>query len=194
MVSFLFNAVYMGFSIGISPIVGFQYGAGNKEKLRKIYRISFMFVMISSVLVVVVAVLFSPAIVTILQKIRVHGTWQLLDSGYLLSIFLFSGINVVSSGFFTALSNGKVSALISFSRTLGFIVVLLLTLPSIFGITGAWLAVPVAEFMTMIFSGWMHRKYFWMHRKQNYLENSISGELRQSGLMKLKILEELKGT
>lgn len=171
---FLFNAVYMGFSIGISPIVGFQYGAGNKEKLRKIYRISFMFVMISSVLVVVVAVLFSPAIVTIFTKDQ--STWDLAAVGFRIFAvnFLFSGINVVSSGFFTALSNGKVSALISFSRTLGFIVVSLLTLPSIFGITGAWLAVPVAEFMTMIFSGWMHRKYFWMHRKQNYLENSIS--------------------
>ena len=167
---FLFNAVYMGFSIGISPIVGFQYGAGNKEKLRKIYRISFMFVMISSVLVVVVAVLFSPAIVTIFTKDQ--STWDLAAVGFRIFAvnFLFSGINVVSSGFFTALSNG----LISFSRTLGFIVVSLLTLPSIFGITGAWLAVPVAEFMTMIFSGWMHRKYFWMHRKQNYLENSIS--------------------
>lgn len=164
----------MGFSIGISPIVGFQYGAGNKEKLRKIYRISFMFVMISSVLVVVVAVLFSPAIVTIFTKDQ--STWDLAAVGFRIFAvnFLFSGINVVSSGFFTALSNGKVSALISFSRTLGFIVVSLLTLPSIFGITGAWLAVPVAEFMTMIFSGWMHRKYFWMHRKQNYLENSIS--------------------
>ena len=171
---FLFNAVYMGLSIGISPIVGFQYGAGNKEKLRKIYRISFMFVMISSVLVVVVAVLFSPAIVTIFTKDQ--STWDLAAVGFRIFAvnFLFSGINVVSSGFFTALSNGKVSALISFSRTLGFIVVSLLTLPSIFGITGAWLAVPVAEFMTMIFSGWMHRKYFWMHRKQNYLENSIS--------------------
>ena len=151
----------MGFSIGISPIVGFQYGAGNKEKLRKIYRISFMFVMISSVLVVVVAVLFSPAIVTIFTKDQ--STWDLAAVGFRIFAvnFLFSGINVVS-------------ALISFSRTLGFIVVSLLTLPSIFGITGAWLAVPVAEFMTMIFSGWMHRKYFWMHRKQNYLENSIS--------------------
>ena len=133
-----------------------------------------MFVMISSVLVVVMAVLFSPAIVTIFTKDQ--RTWDLAAVGFRIFAvnFLFSGINVVSSGFFTALSNGKVSALISFSRTLGFIVVSLLTLPRIFGITGAWLAVPVAEFMTMILSGWMHRKYFWMHGKQNYLENSIS--------------------
>ena len=167
---FLFNAVYMGFSIGISPIVGFQYGAGNKEKLKKIYHISFMFVIISSVLVVAVAVLFSPAIVTIFTKDQ--RTWELASVGFrIFSVnFLFSGINIVSSGFFTALSNGKVSALISFSRTLVFIVISLLTLPEIFDITGAWLAVPVAEFLTMLVSGWMHRKYFWAHGKQNYLE------------------------
>ena len=98
---FLFNAAYMGFSIGISPIVGFQYGAGNRTKLRQIYRVSFVFVAISSVL-------------------------------------------------------------ISFSRTLVFIVISLLILPRIFGIFGAWIAVPVAEFLILIISGWMHRKYFRM--------------------------------
>lgn len=166
---FLFNAVYMGFSIGISPIIGFQYGAGNREKLRKIYRICFFSVAISSVLVVAVAVIFSPAIVTIFTKEQ--HTWELASVGFRIFAvnFLFSGINITSSGFFTALSNGKVSALISFSRTLVFIVVSLLILPRIFDITGAWLAIPVAEFLTLLISGWMHRKYFLVPGRLNYL-------------------------
>ena len=57
---FLFNAFYLGFSIGISPVIGFQYGAGNRVKLRKIYRISFLFVAVSSFVIVVSAVFFSP--------------------------------------------------------------------------------------------------------------------------------------
>ena len=164
---FLFNAVYMGFSIGISPIIGFQYGAGNRQKLRKIYRIAFLFVIISSVLVVTVAVIFSPVIVTVFTKEQ--HTWELASAGFRIFAinFLFSGINITSSGFFTALSNGKVSALISFSRTLVFIVISLLVLPKMFGIIGAWLAIPVAEFLTMIISGLMHRKYFWLAGEQN---------------------------
>ena len=76
---------------------------------------------------------------------------------------------VLGLGFFTALSNGKVSALMSFSRTLVFIVISLLILPRIFGIVGAWIAVPVTEFLTLMISGWMHRKYFLMPGKLNYL-------------------------
>lgn len=166
---FLFNAAYMGFSIGISPIVGFQYGAGNRTKLRKIYRVSFVFVAISSIVVTVAAVFFSPAIVSVFTK--EPRTWELASVGFRMFAvnFLFSGINIASSGFFTALSNGKISALISFSRTLVFIVISLLILPRIFGIVGAWIAVPVAEFLTLIISGGMHRKYFLRPGKQNYL-------------------------
>lgn len=168
---FLFNAVYMGFSIGISPIIGFQYGAGNKGKLRKIYKIAFMSVLISSVVIVAAAIVFSPAIVSVFMKEQ--RTWELASTGFRLFAinFLFSGINITSSGFFTALSNGKVSALISFSRTLVFIFISLLILPRIFDIAGAWIAIPVAEFLTMILCGWMHRKYFWISGEKNYLKS-----------------------
>ena len=157
---FLFNAFYLGFSIGISPIIGFQYGAGDRAKLRKIYRISFLFVAASSVLIVGLAILFSPAIVTVFTKEQ--RTWELASTGFRLFAinFLFSGINVTSSGFFTALSNGKVSAIISFCRTLVFIVISLLIFPRILGINGAWIAIPVAEFLTLLISVWMHRNFY----------------------------------
>ena len=166
---FLFNAFYLGFSIGISPVVGFQYGAGDRVKLRKIYRISFLFVAASSLLIVVAAVVFSPAIVTIFTKEQ--RTWELASTGFRLFAvnFLFSGINITSSGFFTALSNGKISALISFCRTLVFIVISLMILPQILGITGAWIAIPVAEFLTLLITAWMHRTYFLVPGEQNYL-------------------------
>ena len=166
---FLFNAFYLGFSIGISPIIGFQYGAGDRAKLRKIYRISFLFVAASSVLIVGLAILFSPAIVTVFTKEQ--RTWELASTGFRLFAinFLFSGINVTSSGFFTALSNGKVSAIISFCRTLVFIVISLLIFPRILGINGAWIAIPVAEFLTLLISVWMHRTYFLVPGERNYL-------------------------
>ena len=166
---FLFNAFYLGFSIGISPVIGFQYGAGDREKLRKIYRISFLFVTVSSFAIVTAAIFFSPTIVTIFTTEQ--HTWQLASVGFRLFAinFLFSGINITSSGFFTALSNGKVSAIISFCRTLVFIVISLMILPRIFGINGAWIAIPVAEFLTLLITGWMHRTYFLVPGEQNYL-------------------------
>lgn len=166
---FLFNAFYLGFSIGISPIVGFQYGAGNRKQLRSIYRTSFLFVLASSVALTVIAVLSSTPLVSVFT--RDPETFTLADAGFRIFAFnfLFSGFNIASSGFFTALSNGRVSAIISFLRTLVFIVLSLLTLPRFFGITGAWLAIPVAEFLTLMLALRLHRTYFIRPGERNYL-------------------------
>ncbi|MCC2825825.1 MATE family efflux transporter [Faecalicatena orotica] len=166
---FLFNAFYLGFSIGISPIVGFQYGAGNRKQLLSIYRTSFLFVLASSVALTVIAVLSSTPLVSVFT--RDPETFTLADAGFRIFAFnfLFSGFNIASSGFFTALSNGRVSAIISFLRTLVFIVLSLLTLPQFFGITGAWLAIPVAEFLTLMLALRLHRTYFIRPGERNYL-------------------------
>ena len=166
---FLFNAFYLGFSIGISPIVGYHYGAGNRKELKSIYRISFLFVSISSVILTAIAVYLSTGIVTIFTHDPETYALAVTGFGIFAVNFLFSGMNIASSGFFTALSNGKISAIISFSHTLFFTVISLLVLPQFFGINGAWLAVPVAEFVTLLLTIWMHRKYFYAEGKQNYL-------------------------
>ena len=166
---FLFNGFYLGFSIGISPIVGFQYGAGNRKQLRSIYRTSFLFVLASSVALTAIAVISSTPLVSVFT--RDPETFALADAGFRIFAFnfLFSGFNIASSGFFTALSNGRVSAIISFLRTLVFIVLSLLTLPRFLGITGAWLAIPVAEFLTLVLALRLHRTYFVRPGEKNYL-------------------------
>ncbi len=166
---FLFNAFQMGFSIGISPIVGFQYGAQNKAQLRRIYKTTFIFVSASSVVITVVAAVLAKPIVTIFTKDP--GTWELASVGFQIFAinFLFSGFNIASSGFFTALSNGKISALISFCRTLLFTVVFLLVLPRVWGLNGAWIAIPASELCTLVLSVCMHAKYFIKKSEKNYI-------------------------
>lgn len=165
---FLFNAFYLGLSIGISPIVGFKYGANKLKELKHIYKISFLFTAVSSVLIMIVAIFSSNALVGIFTK--EIETYNLAVTGFkLFSInFLFSGLNIISSGFFTALSNGKVSAIISFCRTLIFTSTSLLLLSSLFGLTGAWLAVPVAEALTLILCVYLHLKYFLSSGEHRY--------------------------
>ena len=158
---FLFNAFYLGFSIGTSPIVGYQYGAGNRKELKSIYRISFRFVSLSSVIIAFAAVYLSTGIVTIFTDDPKTHALAVTGFGIFAYNFLFSGFNIASSGFFTALSDGKSSAIISFCRTLLFTVISLLVLPRFFGVNGAWLAIPVAEFVTLLLSIWMHRKYLY---------------------------------
>ncbi len=165
---FLFNAFYLGFSIGISPIVGFQYGARNKTELKKVYKISFLFVAASSVVLALAAYFLSTPVVTVFTTDPVTLSLSITGFQIFAINFLFSGFNICSSGFFTALSNGKISAMISFSRTFVFTVLSLLILPQFFKLGGVWAAIPVAEFCTMLFSGGMHVKYFHRAGKQNY--------------------------
>ena len=166
---FLFNSFQLGFAVGIAPIIGFQYGAQNKAQLRRIYKTTFIFVIASSVAITIVAAILAKPIVTIF--IKDPGTWELASVGFQIFAinFLFSGFNIASSGFFTALSNGKVSALISFCRTLFFTVVFLIVLPRVWGLNGAWIAIPASELCTLVLSVCMHTKYFIRKGKHNYL-------------------------
>ena len=168
-ITFLFNSFHLGFAVGIAPIVGFQYGAQNKAQLKRIYKTTFIFVVVSSVVITVVAALLAKPIVSIFTKDP--GTWKLASVGFQIFAinFLFSGVNIASSGFFTALSNGKVSALISFCRTLLFTVIFLLVLPRIWGLNGAWVAIPSSELCTLVLSVCMHVKYFIKKSEKNYI-------------------------
>ena len=68
------------------------------------------------------------------------------------SSFLITGINIFASAMFTAFSNGKISAILSFFRTFVFIIAGIVFLPKIFGVNGVWLSVPVAEALSAIMS------------------------------------------
>lgn len=143
---FLFNSLYLGFSIGVAPVIGFQYGAKNRDQLKSLYKICNCFV---------IASIFVPD----------RGeTYVMASEGlriFALS-FLFSGFNIFSSSLFTALSDGKTSAIISFGRTCVFIILSLMILPNILGLTGVWLAIPVAEFLAVFVSVY----YQWTKRKK----------------------------
>ncbi len=73
--------------------------------------------------------------------------------------FLFTGINIFASGFFTAYGNGKISALISLSRGLVLVIVLGFLLSYLFGINGVWLALVMTDIVTVVLSLAMFQRY-----------------------------------
>lgn len=151
-VSFIFAAVFIGYSIGTAPITGYNYGAQNHPELKSLLRKSLVIITCFSVFMVITAeVLASP-----LSGIFVGYDKELMNftvSGFRIFAlsFLFMGYAIFSSGFFTALNDGLTSALISFLRTLVFQTVSVLVLPLIFGINGIWYSIIVAEFMAVVF-------------------------------------------
>ena len=163
-ISFVFVAVFIGYSIGSAPIVGFHYGAGNRGELRSIlYKSLILIIGSGAVMTVLAAVLSAP-----LSGIFVgydDGLYELTRRGFLLYApsFALAGMSIFGSSFFTALGNGPVSAAISFMRTLLFQVIAILLLPFLLGIDGVWLSVSAAELLsllvTVFFLVVMRKKY-----------------------------------
>lgn len=143
---FLLNALYMGFSQGISPVIGFNYGSQNHRQLKQVFRTALIFIAATSVAVFVFAELAGAVIVGIFAQTGT-AVYEMARHGFtIFSVsFLFSGLNLFSSALFTALSNGRISAIISFIRTFVLIVASLAVLPLILGLDGIWLAIPIAE-------------------------------------------------
>lgn len=156
----LLVAVFMGYSMGCSPLISFNYGKKDNDRLHKIYKLSIIGIIVTSILVFMFGLLKSDLLVSIFTS---NGTnvYKLSNIGLkLFSIsFLFIGLNLFTSALFTALSNGKISAIISFLRTLIFIVISVLVLPLLIGINGVWLSVPVAELLSLIVSIFYLKKY-----------------------------------
>lgn len=143
---FLLTALYMGFSMGVAPVVSYNYGAENHARLHRIFRACSLFVVLSSVAVTAVSLLAHGAIVGLFSPAGSNVN-AIATAGFLrfAPAFLFAGVNIFASAFFTALSDGKTSALISFLRTFGFILLALVTLPPLLGVDGVFMSVPLAE-------------------------------------------------
>lgn len=157
---FLLNALYMGFSQGVAPIIGFNYGSQNHKQLKQVYRTCIIFTSITSVGIFLFSELAGPYLIAIFSQ-KGSDVYNLSRHGFTIFAvcFLFSGLNIFSSALFTALSNGKVSAIISLIRTFVLIVASLLILPFFMGINGVWLAIPIAEFGSVFLSLWFLKKY-----------------------------------
>ena len=150
-VSMIFVSVFVGYSVGTAPIIGYHYGAGNQEELKGILRKSLIIIGIFSVGMVIL----SESLALPLSLIFVSYDQALLDltmEGFLVYSlsFLFSGLAIYGSAFFTALNNGLVSAFISFLRTLVFQIAAVIFLPMIWDINGIWASLVVAELMAAL--------------------------------------------
>lgn len=152
-VSYLFSMVIVGFGQGSSPLISFCYGAEEKTLAADIRKRTNRYVFLAGMVVVLVMVSLSEPYSRIFVQ---HESVQtMIRTGMIIFItsFFFSGINSITSFYFTATGRAFASAVISFSR--GFIVLLLciFTLPFLFGMTGVWMAAPVTEAVTLGITG-----------------------------------------
>lgn len=163
-VNFIFLAVFIGYSVGTAPIIGYNYGSGNHSELRNLLKKSLRIIGLFSVWMVIAAeVLARPLAMMYVGYDR--ELFELTLRGFIIYSFsfLFAGTAIFGSSFFTALNNGLISASISFLRTLVFQVAAVLIFPILWGIDGIWASIVAAEVMavgvTAIFLITKRKKY-----------------------------------
>ena len=154
------SSLYTGYSYGVAPMLSFYYGEQNREKLKKLVTVSLKVIAGISVVTMAGSMLFTKPLVSVFARPD-NPVYDLAVTGNRICTIglLFIGFNIFASGMFTALSNGIVSAVLAFSRSFVFMMVMMLVLPAVLGVNGIWLATPGAELMALVLSGGMFFRY-----------------------------------
>lgn len=149
-VNFIFCALFLGYSLGCAPLIGYNYGAGNHSELQNLFKKSIRLVGCAGILLCVFANLLSAPLSSLFVGYDPE-LFAMTSHGFRLYslAFLFNGFSIFGSAFFTALNNGAVSATISILRTLVFQIAAVLILPLILGINGVWLSIVAAEILAI---------------------------------------------
>lgn len=159
-IAFIFAAVFIGYNIGITPIIGYHYGAGDVQEQRSLFRKSLTLIGVSGLLMTIVA----EGGAGLLARVFVgydDGLTVLTVRAmrlYMLA-FLISGINMFVSALFTGLNNGVVSAVAAFTRTLVFELACVWVLPALVGIDGIWFSWGIAEVLSLALSAFLVARF-----------------------------------
>ena len=150
-VSMIFISIFIGYSVGTAPVVGYHYGARHDQELKSLRKKSILLVGLASICMLLLA----ETLAIPLSRLFVRDDPELLAlpprAFFIYSLsFLFAGVSIYGSSFFTALNNGPISALLSFLRTVIFQVAAVMLLPIKLDTDGIWLSVVVAEALAAI--------------------------------------------
>lgn len=166
-VQFVFVAIFLGFTIGCAPIIGYNFGSGNYDELKSMFKKCLSLISITGVALTIIALALSGTIAGIFVGYD-KELFELTKYAFkFFSIsFIIVGFNIFASGFFTALNDGLTSAIISFSRTLVFELLAVILIPMLLGKDFIWLSNFSAELLAIVVSfGFLAVK----RKKYNYV-------------------------
>lgn len=167
----LFGGLFRGYINGISSVVSYNLGKGDKLRLSKAFRISVWTLLGTSAVVTAISYIFGSAVVDFFAKGNAHVAQVALHGFRIVAIsFAMMAFNVFASGWFTALNDGKTSAILSFCRTMLFMVVPVLILPKFFEMDGVWMALTVGELLSLVMAVFYFIKYRDMWRAPSAAE------------------------
>lgn len=163
-VCFIFIAIFVGFSVGTAPIISYHFGAQNVSELRSLLRKGVLLITVFALLMLAAGELFARPLSALYVGYDENLMQMTLRGFRIMSLsFLFSAIPIFGSSFFTALNDGKTSAIISFLRTMVFQVAAVLLLPLLFGLDGIWISLVVSELAATVVTA-----VFWLVKQPKF--------------------------
>ncbi len=163
-IAFVFVGAYLGYAFGITPVLGYQYGANNHKELKNLLKKSLILIAIAAVVLTILAEMMANLLASIFVSYSIELMTLTSHAIRIYSLsFLVAGFNIFASSFFTALNNGFISGLLSFVRTFVFQVVSIIVMPLLFGLDGIWAAISVAEVGALFVSA-----FFLKEEKKKY--------------------------
>lgn len=155
-ISFVYAAVFIGYNIAITPIIGYHYGARDVGEQRSLFRKSLVIIGVVGLVMTLSSELLSGPLARIFVGYDAELTALTVKAIRIYMLcFLICGWSMFVSALFTALQNGVVSAVAAFARSLVFELACVWVLPAVMGIDGIWWAVNVAEVLTLILCGFL---------------------------------------
>ena len=162
----ILSAGYAGYVQGIAPVVSYHFGAENFSELKRLTRAALKTVAGMSLLTFAIAFPLARPIALLFAENSAPVTEMAVRGTYIFAAaFLLMGFNLFASGFFTALNDGKTSAILSLFRTLISLILPLLILPRLWCVDGVWISMPVAEVLSILLSVFYFRR---MRNKYHY--------------------------
>lgn len=163
---FIGTTVFLGISDGIIPIIGYNYGAGQQERIKSILKLAAQTNSLIGIGLFLLLLLFGEQVIGLFFKDHGSEAFEIASRGVSIYCFAFllCGLNILASSYFTAIGNAKISIIISALRGLVFVGIGILVLPAVFGIDAIWYDVPIAEICTLSVSFWLVRRSLFNNR------------------------------
>lgn len=160
--AFVGNNILLGLADGVGPIISYNYGKGSIERVKKtLILVAISGIFIGIVMFVLISY-FSRDIITVFLDIKNEEiiNFAVYGAGLYAFAFLLNGLNIIASGYFTAICFPRYAALIALSKGIVWVGIGIAVLPRLYGIQGIWLTVPIAEALTFILSIVLVRTHF----------------------------------
>jgi len=143
--------MFIGIGSALQPLVSFYYGAKLYDRMRESLRFAVVTAVVFGLISFLVGIFFAGPLTLLFNATEVTLYSMTVNGIYLFFInYIFLGFNVVYATYYQSIGEVKLALIITVARSIVFVIIFLLVLPVFFGVSGIWLAVPLAEGITVL--------------------------------------------